>query len=70
MGEKTIFEIAQGFGLEIDHVVIPEHEKAFKLYKGVNPIFVGTEGAVRQFLSSYEENRPGLFEASIVNYKE
>ncbi|HEX6279236.1 MAG TPA: hypothetical protein VFZ49_04395 [Pyrinomonadaceae bacterium] len=70
MTDKTIFEIAQGYGLEIDHLIIPDHEKAFKVLKGVNPIFVGTEDAVKHFLSSYEEKRPGLFEASMINYKE
>lgn len=68
--EKTILQIAEGFGLTVEQVVIPDHEKAFKVYKGVNPVFVGTEEAVRQFLGNYESNRPGLFEASMVGYKE
>lgn len=67
MADKTISEIAEGFGLTIDNVFIPDHDKAFKVYKGVNPIFVGTEEAVREFLSTYE--RPGTYEASMFAYK-
>ena len=70
MGDKTIFEIADGFGLNVEHVLIPDHDKAFKVYKGVNPVFVGTEEAVREFLSGYKDNRPGLFEGSMIGYKE
>jgi len=70
MGDKSIFEIADGFGLNVEHVIIPDHDKAFKVYKGVNPVFVGTEEAVRDFLSSYKDNRPGLFEGSMIGYKE
>lgn len=50
MSEKTVFEVAEGFVLTIERVVIPDHEKAFKIYKGINPIFVGTEDAVREIL--------------------
>jgi hypothetical protein len=70
MEQKTIFELAEGFGLGVEHVVIPDHDKAFKVYKGVNPVFVGTEDAVREFLSTYKDNRPGLFEGSMIGYKE
>ena len=70
MADRTIFEMADGFGLTLEHVIIPDHDKAFKVFKGVNQVFVGTEDAVRGFLSTYENSRPGLFEASIVNYKE
>ena len=70
MGDKTIFEIADGFGLNVEHVLIPDHDKAFKVYKGVNPVFVGTEEAVREFLSTYVQDRPGLFEGSMIGYKE
>lgn len=69
MANKTIFEIAEGFGLNIEHVIIPDHSKAYKVYKGVNPVFVGTDEAVREFLSTYDQNRPGLYEASIFGYK-
>ena len=50
MSEKTVFEVAEGFGLTIERVVIPDHENAFKIHKGINPIFVGTEDAVREIL--------------------
>ena len=70
MSDKTIFEIADGFGLNVEHVLIPDHDRAFKVYKGVNPVFVGTEDAVRGFLSAYGDSRPGLFEGSMIGYKE
>ena len=62
MEKKTIFEIAEAFGLSVEHVIIPDHDKAFKVYKGANPLFVGTEEAVGEFLSNYADQRPGLFE--------
>lgn len=67
---ETIFEMADSYGLSIDHVVIPDHDKAFKVYKGANPLFVGTEDAVREFLAAYEQDRAGLYEASMIGYKE
>ena len=70
MGNSTIFEIADGFGLHIEQVIIPDRGKAFKVYKGVNPVFVGTEEAVQAFLETYDRNRPGLYEASMFDYKE
>lgn len=70
MEEKTVFEMAEAFGLSLEQVIIPEHDRAYKVYKGVNPIFVGTEEAVREFLSTYETSRPGLYEASMIGYKE
>lgn len=70
MSDKTIFEIAEGYGLSVEHVIIPDHDRAFKIYKGVNQVFVGTEDAVREFLSTYEKNRPGLYDASMIGYKE
>ncbi|MDI1241031.1 MAG: hypothetical protein PSX80_03815 [bacterium] len=70
MSDKTIFDIAEGFGLNVEHVPIPDNDSAFKIFKGVNPIFVGTESAVREFLSTYEFSRPGLYEASMIGYKE
>ena len=70
MDEKTISDIAEDFGLTVEQVLIPDHDRAFKVYKGVKPVFVGTEEAVRHFLSTYESNRPGLFEGSMIGYKE
>lgn len=65
---KSIHDIASGYRLTVETAVIPGHENAFRVYKGVNPVFVGTEEAVREFLDGYE--RPGLYEGSIYNYKE
>ncbi len=70
MEDFTIFEIADGFGLTIEHVIISDHDKAFKVYKGVNPLFLGTEEPVRKILSTYDQSRPGLYEASMIGYKE
>lgn len=70
MSEKTIFEVAEGYGLTIERVIVPDHDSAFKVYKGANQVFVGTQDAVRHFLSSYEDSRPGLYEGSMIGYKE
>jgi hypothetical protein len=67
---QTIAEIAETFGLTIDNVAIAEHEPAFRVYKGVNQIFIGTEPAVRDFLATYEKELPGLYEGSMYGYKE
>jgi hypothetical protein len=45
-------------------------DPVFRIYKGVNEVFTGNENAVRDFLIDYERERPGLFEGSIVGYKE
>lgn len=45
-------------------------DRAFKVYKGVNPVFVGTEEALHEFLATYKDSRPGLFEGSMIGYKE
>ena len=58
MSQQSISEIAEGFGLTVETVVIPEHEDAFRVYKGVNPIFIGTYDAVRNYLADYEKGRP------------
>lgn len=70
MGEKQISDIANGFGLTLETVYLPDNPNAIKVFKGANPIFVGTEEAVREFLSTYENSRPGLYEASMYGYKE
>ena len=67
---RTISEIAEGFGLTLETAILPNHDKAFRVYKGVNQIFIGTESAVREFLSGYEKERPGLYEGSMYAYKE
>jgi hypothetical protein len=70
MADKSIDELAEGFGLSVERIQIPGHENALKVYKGVNPIFTGAEEAVRTFLAGYDRSRPGLYEGSIYNYQE
>lgn len=70
MKEKSIVEIADSFGLTVEAVIIPDHDRAFKVYKGAKQLFVGTEAAVRQFLTTYQKDRPGLYEGSMYGYKE
>jgi hypothetical protein len=70
MEPKTISEIAEGFGLTLETIATAENEKEFRVFKGVNPIFVGAESSVREFLVTYEKERPGLFEGSIYGYQE
>ena len=70
MSEQSVGEIADKLGLNIEVSIVPEHKHALKVYKGVNQLFIGTEDAVREFLVSYEKDRPGLFEGSIFGYKE
>lgn len=70
MSEQTVGEIASKLGLNVEVSVVPDHERALKVYKGVNQVFIGTEEAVRDFLGNYEKDRPGLFEGSIYGYKE
>lgn len=67
MSQKTIVDIAEGFGLTVD---ILENGKAFRVLKGANQIFIGTEEAVRTYLAAYEKDRPALYEGSIYSYKE
>ncbi|MEO8041772.1 MAG: hypothetical protein ABI646_04085 [Acidobacteriota bacterium] len=70
MDQKNISEIAEQFGLTIETVRLPDDKTAHKVYKGVNTVFVGSEDAVRTFLSTYETDRPGLFEGSMYGYME
>ncbi|MBX3298177.1 MAG: hypothetical protein KF736_01785 [Acidobacteria bacterium] len=67
---RELLAIADEFGLAVESVVIAENEMAFRVLKGANQIFIGTETAVREFLSGYGSDRPGLFEASMYGYKE
>jgi len=66
MNPKSISDIAGGFGLTIE----ADSESTFRIYKGVNQVFSGTEPAVREFFVTYEKERPALFEGSIYGYKE
>ncbi len=70
MKKKGMIDIAEGFGLSVESAIVPGHEKAFKLYKGAKQVFIGTEEAAMQFLSSYEDSRPDLYEGSMYGYKE
>lgn len=63
-------ELAIRFGLTLETTIIPEHDRAYKVYKGAKQIFIGTDEAVREFLADYEKSRPGLFEGSMYGYKE
>ena len=66
MNPKSISEIAEGFGLTVES----ESNNSFRIYKGVNQVFIGTEEAARDFFITYEKERPALFEGSIFGYKE
>ncbi len=70
MSQKSILDLAEGYGLNVEAAAIPENEKAFRIYKGANQVFIGTEDAVRSFLAGYEKDRPGLYEGSMYGYKE
>jgi len=70
MNRSRIVELAENFGLTIETVIVPERENEFRVFKGANQIFTGTEEAVRQFLIEYEKDRPGLFEGSMYGYIE
>ena len=70
MSQQSIVAIAESFGLNIEPASIPEHKHAYRVLKGANQVFIGTEEAVRIFLSEYEKDRPGLFEGSMYGYME
>ncbi len=70
MSQKSIVNIAESFGLTVETISIPEHDDAFRVLKGLNQVFIGTEYAVRNYLVEYEKERPGLFAGSIYGYKE
>ena len=67
---QTIFEIAETFGLNIEAAASAEGESSFRIYKGVNQVFSGSEADVSDFLARYEKERPGLYQGSIYGYKE
>ncbi len=70
MSQKDIVEIAEGFGLTVETVFVPNKKRSYKVYKGANSVFVGTEEAVHDWFVDYEKNRPGLYDGSIYGYKE
>ena len=67
---RPISEIAEGYGLSLETAILPDHDNAFRVYKGANQVFIGTEPAVREFLANYENELPGLLEGSMYAYKE
>lgn len=70
MSQKSIVQIAEGFGLTVETVARPDTAAAFRVMKGSNQVFVGTEEAARTYLANYEKGRPALYEGSIYGYKE
>ena len=70
MTQKRLIDIAESFGLTVEQAIVPGHENAFRLYKGANQLFIGTEEAAIRFLASYKDQRPGLYEGSMYGYKE
>ena len=58
MNQLSIESIADGFGLSVESVSIPDHENAIRVYKGAHQIFIGTEEAVREFLATYKQDLP------------
>ena len=70
MMQKRLLDIAEGFGLTVETAVVPDHENAFRLYKGAKQVFIGTEEATMEFLSTYKDRRPDLYEGSMYGYQE
>jgi hypothetical protein len=68
--QRTVNEIAESLGLSVETLFIADHENAMRVYKGAKQVFVGTEEAVRNFLSTYEDQRPAPYVGSMYNYKE
>jgi len=70
MNSEAIIAAAERFGLTLETVAISDTDEAFKVYKGANQIFVGRAADIAAFLDDYKKNLPGLYEGSIVGYKE
>jgi hypothetical protein len=70
MDQKSVAEIGEKFGLTIENDSEADVEASFTIYKGAKKVFSGTEGAARDFLSTYEADRPGLFDGSMYGYLE
>lgn len=70
MNKSPIFDSASRYGLTIETVLVPQNENAYRVLKGVNQIFIGTEAAVQEFLKTYENDRPGLMDMSMYGYRE
>jgi len=70
MEQKSVAEIGEKFGLTIEQVSDADAEASYAIYKGAKKVFSGTEDAARNFLSTYEAGRPGLFDGSMFGYLE
>ena len=58
--QPSIEQKASRYGLTLEILPLEDHDDAFRVYKGVNQIFIGTEAAVDEFLDRYEQERPKL----------
>jgi hypothetical protein len=67
MSLRKISDIAGEFGLTVEST---NDDPAFRIYKGVNQVFAGNEDTARIYLANYEKDRPGLFEGSMIGYRE
>lgn len=67
MSLRNISDIASDFGLTVESA---NDDPTFRIFKGVNQVFAGNEDAARAYLASYEKDRPGLFEGSMIGYRE
>jgi hypothetical protein len=67
MSLRNISDIAGDFGLTVE---LRNDDSTFSIYKGVNKVFAGNEDAARIYLANYEKDRPGLFEGSMIGYRE
>lgn len=70
MNQKSIAEIGEQYGLTIEDVSVSDTEASYTIYKGAKKVFSGTEDDARSFLSTYEADRPGLFDGSMYGYVE
>ena len=70
MSEKSIDQLAESYGLTLETAILAEHDKAFRVFKGANQVFIGTETAVLDFLNKYDKDRPSLLEGSMYGYRE
>jgi hypothetical protein len=67
MSSRSISDIAGEFGLTVEST---SDDPGFRIFKGVNQVFAGNENAARTYLANYEKDRPGLFEGSMIGYRE
>jgi hypothetical protein len=67
MSLRKTSDIAGEFGLTVEST---SDDPAFRIYKGVNQVFAGNEETARIYLANYEKDRPGLFEGSMIGYRE